>query len=161
MKNEIYKVIFFVSVFLFSCNRGTKNTMRNDDNYKLIQGPEQCYTAIYQKDSAFLRFKTLPDGKIRGSLVIKYAEPEPDALEKEFYHGQIKGQFNMDTLFADYFFADGTKSTLYRNPIALLKKNNKLVLGFGAIKSYLGKSWLMNHQAINFNKGRFQFVPAE
>ena len=47
------------------------------------------------------------------------------------------------------------------NPLAFLKKDNKLVLGFGAYVNYLGKTWLMNHQAINFNKGRFQFMPAK
>jgi len=68
-------------MLLFSCNSGTKKIASyKDDNHKLIENREQCFTAIYQKDSAFLRFKTMPNGKIKGRLVIKYAEPEPDAL---------------------------------------------------------------------------------
>jgi hypothetical protein len=162
MKGELYKLIFFISVFMFSCNNDTKNTaLQYDDNYKLIKSREQCFIAIYQKDSAFLKFKTMPNDKIQGKLIIKYSELEPNALEKEFYHGEIRGQFKKDTLFADYIFADGTKGTVYRNPIALLKKSNKLVLGFGAIENYLGKSWFINHKAINFNKSRFQFVPTK
>jgi hypothetical protein len=157
MKNEIYKLIFFISVFLFSCNHPTKNV----DDYKLIKGPEQCFIAIFQKDSAFLKFKTMPNGGIRGGLIIKYSEPEPNELKKHFYHGEITGRFTKDTLFADYSFADRTEKTIYVNPIALLRKGNKLVLGFGAIETYLGRSWLINHKSINFNKSRFQFVPTE
>ena len=162
MKNEIYTVMFFISMCLFSCNQDTKNAaQRNEDNYKLIKSPEQCFIAVYKKDSAFLKFKTTPKGKIQGRLVIKYSEADPITFEKEFYHGQITGQFKKDTLFADYVFADGAKKTVYKNPIALLKKNNKLILGFGAIENYLGKSWLMNHKEINFNRSRFQFLPTE
>jgi hypothetical protein len=162
MKNETYKLIFFISVFLFSCNHDTKNTAaRSGDNYKLINYPEHCFIAIYQKDSAFLKFKTMPNGKIYGRLVIKYSERQSNNQEKEFDHGEIIGRFKKDTLFADYIFADGTKRTHYRNPIALLKKGPKLVLGFGAIGYYVGKSWFINHKAINFNRSRFQFSPTE
>ena len=76
MKNEIYKLLFFISVFLFSYNHETKNA----DNYKLIKSPEQCFIAIFQKDSAFMKFKTMPNGEIHGRLVIKYSEPEPNTL---------------------------------------------------------------------------------
>ncbi len=155
MKSEFYKLIFVILLFLFSCNYDTKNT----DDYKLIKSPEQRFIAIFQKDSAFLKFKTMPNGEIHGWLVIKYAEPEPNASEKEFYHGKIIGKFTKDTLFADYIFADRAEKIIYTNPIVLLRKGNKLVLGFGAIETYLGRSWLINHQAINFTRGRFQFVP--
>ncbi len=162
MKNEIYRLMFFISICLVSCNHGTKNAaLRNKGDYKLIENHEQCFTAIYQKDSAFLKFKTLPNGKINGRLVIKYADPEPDALEKDFYHGEISGQFKKDSLFSDYIFTDGAKTTVYRNPIALLKKNNKLMLGFGATENYLGKTWFINHKEINFNRSRFQFLQME
>ena len=83
----------------------------------------------------------MPNHKIQGRLVIKYAELEPDALQKEFYHGEITGKFSRDTLFADYIFADGKNGTLYRNPIALLRKNNKLVLGSGAIELSQSESY--------------------
>jgi hypothetical protein len=157
MKNEMYKLIFFISVFLFSCNHDKKIV----DDYQHIKGPEQCFTAIFQKDSAFLRLKTLPNGGIRGGLIIKYSEPEANELKKHFYHGEIKGRFTKDTLFADYSFTDRTEKTIYVNPIALLRKGNKLMLGYGAIETYLGRSWLMNHKAIIFKNCRFQFLPAE
>ena len=162
MKNKIYGLLFFSSMLLFSCNHGTKNAeQRNNGNYKLIENREQRFIAIYQKDTAFLKFKTMPKGKIHGELVIKYSEPGANTLEKDFYHGKIIGQFRKDTLFVDYLFADGAKATVYRNPMALLKKNNKLILGFGAIINYLGKTWFVNHKEINFNKSRFQFLPVE
>jgi hypothetical protein len=159
MKNKIVGSIFLMSVFLFGCGHYAKNAaQQNADNYKLNKNPEQCFVAVYQKDSAFLRFKEMPKGKIQGRLILKYGELEPLALEKEFDHGEINGRFNMDTLFADYTFADGAKRTIYRNPLALLRKNGHLILGFGATENYLGRTWFINHKAINFTGGRFQFV---
>jgi len=150
-----------IMILCFSCNFENNTVLRNKNSYQLMKGPEQCFNAIFQKDSAFLKFKTTADGKIRGRLIIKYAEPEPLALEKNFYHGEITGKFANDTLFADYFFTNGAHTYLYRNPIALLKKSGKLFLGFGVTVNYLGKTWFPNHSAINFNKSRFQFVPAD
>ncbi len=153
-------LIFLIPALLSGCQNHTKyKTPVNADDYNLIQQPEQCFIATFQKDSAFFKYKTLPNGKIRGMLTIKYAEPELLAVEKNFYHGEIKGRFNKDTLFADYIFANGKKMGIYRNPLAFLKEDKKLVLGFGAYVNYLGKTWLMNHRAINFTKGRFQFAP--
>jgi hypothetical protein len=162
MRNQIYKLIVFAPLLLFSCNRHKANIPpRNADNYKLVKGPERCFTAVYQKDSAFLNYKTAPDGKIQGRLIIKYGELEPLAMEKEFYHGEITGKFKKDTLFANYVFANGDGKTIYRNPIALLRRNDKLLLGFGVIINYVGVTWFRDHREINFNRGRFQFVPAE
>jgi hypothetical protein len=158
MKNEIYKLILFIAVFLFSCQNTAPGS---GDNYKRMNYPEQCYLAVFQKDSAFLKFKTMPKGKIYGRLVLKYSEPKPNEVEKEFDHCEIVGRFSKDTLFADYVFADGTKRTLYKNPIALLKKGSQLIFGFGAIENYVGKTWFINHKAINFTRSRFQFSPVE
>ena len=117
--------------------------------------------AVFQTDSAFLKFKILPNGKVRGKLIIKYGQLEELAVEKNFYHGIIRGQFNTDTLFADYIFTNGAKRTLYKNAIALLKKNNKLMLGFGVTVNYLGSTWFKNRKAINFTGSRFQFGPGD
>ena len=161
MKNQIYKLVLFIPLFLFSCNHGTKNTaLRHEDSYSLIRKPEQCFTAVFQKDTAFLKFKTMPNGKILGKLIIKYGQLEPLAVKKEFYRGDISGQFNRDTLFIDYVFTDRDEKGLYRNPLALLRKNDKLMLGFGATINYLGRTWFRRHQEINFNNSRFQFTPA-
>jgi len=159
MKNKIYGLTFLISVFLFGCGHYAKNTAQQDaENYRLSKSPEQSFTAVYQKDSAFLKYKTMPGGKILGSLVIKYGELKPLALDKEFYHGDIKGSFAKDTLFAEYTFTDGAKKTIYKNPIALLQKNDQLLLGFGAYVNYLGRTWFIHHNQINFIKGRFRFV---
>jgi len=162
MKNQIYKVVLFIPLFLISCHHGKKNTaLHHEDSYSLIRKPEQCFTAIFQKDTAFLKFKTMANGKIQGKLIIKYGELEPLALEKELYRGDISGKFNRDTLFADYVFTDRGKKALYRNPIALLRKNDELVLGYGTTINYLGRTWFMHRQAIKFNNSRFQFLPGQ
>jgi hypothetical protein len=159
MKNKIYRHIF-LSVFLLSCHRGAKNTVLPvDDNYKMAKNNEQCFTAIFQKDTATLKFNTMPNGKIEGRLVISYGELEPLALKKEFYHGEITGHVTKDTLFADYLFADGAAKTIYRNPMAFLLKDGKLILGVAAIENYLGRNFFVSK--IRFNRSRFQFEPAE
>ncbi|BAU55182.1 hypothetical protein [Mucilaginibacter gotjawali] len=160
MKNGLYGLIFLAAVFLSGCGHYAKNAAQQDaENYKLSKSPEQCYLAIYQKDSAFLKYKMMPGGRVLGRLTIKYGELEPLAFEKEFDHGEIKGRFTKDTLFAEYTFADGAKRTVYRNPLAFLKKNDHLMLGFGATENYLGRTWFIHHNLINFTRGRFQFLP--
>lgn len=154
------KLLFFIPVILFSC-RYKNNAQQNKNSYQLIKSPEQCFKAICQKDSAFLKIKVTPDGKIHGRLTIKYGEPEPLASTPDLYNGEITGEFAKDTLFADYIFTDGARPALYRNPIALLKKDDKLVLGFGVTINYLGRTWFRDHHSINFNNSRFQFAPTE
>jgi hypothetical protein len=151
--------IFLISLFLLSCHHSAKNTPRHLSSYQLNKNPERCFIAVYQKDSAFLKYKTAPDGKIQDRLIIKYGELAELARVKEFDHGEIKGKFNKDTLFADYVFADGANKIIYRNPLALLRKGDKLLLGFGVTINYLGRTRFGDHHAIIFNKSRFEFAP--
>lgn len=159
MKNQIYGCIFCVSALLFGCNN--THTKKTAQAGQAAVKYEQCYTAVFQKDSAFLQLDTMAQGKVKGHLVIKYGEIVPPAAKKEYYDGEIDGKFTGDTLFADYRFTNAADKGIYQNPVALLKRDGKLLMGSGATENYLGKTWFVNHKAINFDKSRFQFVPGD
>jgi hypothetical protein len=89
MNAGVYRYALLISVGLFGCKY--KLTDTESGSYRRIESPEQCFKAIFQKDSAVLKFKTLPNGKILGRLFMKYGEPEPLAKEKEYYRDEIKG----------------------------------------------------------------------
>jgi hypothetical protein len=152
MNAGVYRYALLISVGVFGCKY--KLTDTESDSYRRIESPEQCFKAIFQKDSAVLKFKTLPNGKILGRLFMKYGEPEPLAKEKNTIAAKSKGQFNKDTLFADYVFTDGSKKTVYKNPLALLRNGDKLMLGFGPTMNYLGHTCFSNtRQSISLNAG--------
>nr|WP_233174105.1 hypothetical protein [Pedobacter sp. ASV19] len=102
-----------------------------------------------------MKIKTLSTGKIAGKLVINY-------LDKGKNDGVVEGNFKGDTLFVDYTFKIGTSNpTIYKNPLAFLKKDGKLVMGVGQIETSLGKSYFVKGKPINFDKGRFVFAPVD
>lgn len=111
--------------------------------------------AIDGKDTADLSIKTMNSGKVKGKLVINYAE-------KGKNDGEIAGAYSGDTLFVDYTFKIGNENkTIYKNPLAFLSKDGKLILGVGQIETTLGRSYFVKGKPISFDKGRFTFAPAD
>lgn len=158
MKKTFYFFAFIASLFLFSCNQGTnKNSEKS-----AVNSSDQCYVAIYETDTATLRVKTEADGKVTGDLVIAFGELKPNALEKVLNNGQIAGSFRGDTLFVDYSYTSGSiNKTIFKNPLAFLKKGDKLILGVGDVETYVGKSYFVGDKPINFEIARFQFEPVD
>jgi hypothetical protein len=92
--------------------------------------------------------------KITGHLLINY-------IDKGKNEGLISGAYKGDTLFVDYTFKIGTENkTMYKNPLAFLKKDGKLILGVGQIETSMGKSYFVKGKPIDFEKGRFTFDTA-
>ncbi len=111
--------------------------------------------AVDETDTAHLSLNYLKSGKITGSLLIKY-------LDKGKNDGLLDGKFKGDTLFVDYTFKIGTENkTVYKNPLAFLKKDGKLILGVGQIETYLGKSFFAKDKPINYDKVRFIFSASD
>lgn len=142
---------------LFSCsqtgNKGSelKDSLAMDDT----TGSKQCYIAVDGKDTASLSIKTMNSGKVSGKLVINYAE-------KGKNDGAIEGTFKGDTLFVDYTFKIGTANkTIYKNPLAFLNQDGKLILGVGQIETTMGRSYFVKGKPISFDKGRFTFAAAD
>lgn len=157
MKKSAYYLLLLAAVPLaFSCNQGTKNSVKGDAAAKVDSlKKSDCFQAIDGKDTADLKIKTLSNGKIAGKLVINY-------LDKGKNDGLVEGNFKGDTLFVDYTFKIGTSNpTIYKNPLAFLKKDGKLIMGVGQIETSLGKSYFVKGKPISFDKGRFVFAPVD
>lgn len=115
------------------------------------QLPPACYTAWYEKDTVELKINTSENGKITGDMVMKiFNMPEK--------HGKIIGTFHGDTLFADYSFIQGkNEKKIFKNPIALLKRGDELILGNGKIETYLGVSYFAKETPIDFDRVKYKF----
>jgi len=100
-----------------------------------------------------LKINYLRNGEVTGRLVINYAN-------KSINDGELKGKFRGDTLYTDYTFKIPTKSAVvYRNPLALLKTNGKLILGVGQIETTLGRSYFVRNVPIDYRQVKFIFGP--
>ena len=154
MRKSIYILSLLGAGALYSCSQGTEK-QKEAGATKLDSANMKCYVAVDSVDSASLNLITDKEGKITGSLLINYKE-------KGDSHGDIMGKFHGDTLFVDYSFQIGTTNkTFYKNPLAFLKKDDKLFMGVGQIQTFLGKSSFVDNKRINFEKGRFNFALAD
>lgn len=153
MKKPFSYLAFIALPFLFSCGEGGSKTDSKSAKIDTVVS-KQCFIAIDEKDTADLHISTLSNDEVTGKLLIKYgAKPKNE--------GDVTGKFRGDTLFVDYTFKIGTEKTIYKNPLALLKKEGKLILGVGQIETTLGRSYFVKGKPINFERGRFTFAPVE
>lgn len=151
MRKSFYVLSLLAAGALYSCSQGSEKKAETGAN-KIDSANMQCYAAADGVDSATLRLITDRDGKVTGSLLINY-------LEKGDSHGELLGKFRGDTLFVDYSFQIGnTNKTFYKNPLAFLKKDGKLLMGVGQIETFLGKSSFVDNNKISFDRGRFIFA---
>jgi len=114
-----------------------------------------CYKALYENDTINLQIDALKNGKVTGKMVMKIINlPEKT--------GEIAGEFHGDTLFVDYTFIQGTNDKkVFKNPMALLKKGNELILGSGKIETYLGKSYFAKDTPLEFEKVKYKFTTVD
>lgn len=153
MKNPLLYVSFLALPLMFSCNqRDSKGTLDASTDTVISK---QCFIAVDQKDTAELTVNNFKKGKVIGHLLINY-------VDKGKNDGEIKGAYKGDTLFVDYTFKIGTvNKTIYKNPLAFLKKDGNLILGVGQIETSVGRSYFVKGKPISFEKGRFTFTPTE
>lgn len=154
MKNLGLFCVLLVCIALGSCkkNESPKNVKAARDEKPISVA---CYKALYEKDTIELKINTLKDGKITGNMVMKIV----DTPKKQ---GEITGEFRGDTLFADYSFTEGMNGKVtYKNPLALLKKGNELILGNGKIETYLGVSYFAKGEPIDFDRVKYKFTSVD
>ncbi|HEU4789851.1 MAG TPA: hypothetical protein VFS71_09210 [Flavobacterium sp.] len=114
-----------------------------------------CYKALYENDTIELKINTLKGDKVTGDMVMKI-------MDMPVKTGKIMGGFHGDTLFVDYTFFQGTyDKKIYKNPMAMLKKGNELILGSGKIETYLGRSYFAKGTPIDFEKVKYKFTTVE
>lgn len=108
------------------------------------------YIAIDGKDTARMELHQFTK-KIEGSLQINYAKKDNNI-------GKIEGKFKGDTLFVNYVFKVGKNKPTYKNPLAFLRKDDKLIIGIGEMENTVGRTYFKKDIPLNFDQGRFTFV---
>jgi len=146
MRNFIITCTILASTVLYSCNQdnGSKKPLKNPDL-------TNCYIAVDGKDTARMDLNYYGK-KIKGKLVVNYDK-------KDNNHGEFEGAFKGDTLIVIYNFKIGKGSIGYRNPLAFLKKDGKLIMGIGRMESAMGRTYFRKDVPLDFGRGRFTYAP--
>ncbi|KAF2516484.1 hypothetical protein [Flavobacterium foetidum] len=114
-----------------------------------------CYKAIYEKDTIDLKLNTLKNGKLTGDMIMKVA---PVTVRT----GEVAGEFHGDTLFIDYTFKEAaSQGKTFKNPMALLKRDNQLILGNGTMQTTMGVTYLVKDKPIDFDRVKYKFDSVE
>lgn len=153
MKNLSLFCLLLACIGLQSC----KNDSKPNDAKVQAEKPisVSCYQALYEKDTIDLKMNTLKDGKITGNMVMKILDM-PEKI------GEITGEFRGDTLFVDYSFIQGTnEKRTFKNPMAMLKRGDTLILGNGEIETYLGRSYFAKGKPIDFDSVKYKFTSVD
>ena len=153
MKNLSLFCLLLICIGFESCQKKQNPEATQAKEEKPIS--VECYKALYENDTINLQINTLKDGSITGNMLMKIV----DSPEKT---GTISGKFHGDTLFVDYSFIQGTnEERKFKNPMALLKKDNELILGNGKIETYLGRSSFVKGAPIDFDRVKYKFSKVE
>lgn len=149
MKNRILLCLVIVTVALQSCKN---NETKKEAEVNLGEPISvECYQSVYENDTIDLKLNTFKKGEVTGNMVMKVADM-PQKI------GEVKGEFHGDTIFVDYSFTDGTNNNkIFKNPLALLKKDKQLILGNGSIQITMGVAYLNKDVPIDFEKVKYKF----
>jgi len=147
---------------IYGCNQTSDKSEQADAAAAKADVAEQCYKAVFEKDTADMKLITTAGGKVTGNLVMAYGKTRPNQIEQTVNNGEIKGSFKGDTLYVTYTYTTGTiNKTVYTNPLAFLKKGDSLVMGVGDIETQMGRTYFVKGKPIDYEIGRFKFEPAD
>lgn len=118
-------------------------------NNESTQKDEVCYTYTKNKDTASLTLM------ISGRIIT--GELHYQLFEKDSNKGTIKGEMRGDTLIADYIFNSEGKQSIRQ--VAFLKKDGKLMEGFGDVIEKDGKMYFKSISDLKFG-GAIEFTKA-
>ena len=154
MKNQILLSIFITFLILQSCQE-KKSQKPLPTNIQPKNISAECFTAIYKQDTLDLGLVKTKTDTVTGSLVMNL-----DGMPEKT--GTITGKFHGDTLYVNYTFTQGAnKRVVFKNPLALLKKGNQLILGNGEIQTTMGASYFVKGKPIDFERVKYKFTAVE
>jgi len=130
-------IVSLLFVFLISCN-----SKEQKDKYNHL-----IYRAVNNKDTATLDIN-ISDKRFYGRYEISYYKIGKDS-------GDVRGDIKGNTLTGDFHYISNGGSWK-RVPLALLKKENKLLLGNGVIGSFMNLPCFIQG-TLNFNDPKFVF----
>lgn len=141
MKKQIEKIarnlsILLIIVMLFGCDFNEKKTEAT------------LYQAINGKDTAVILLSTA-ENRFWGQYEIRYSKMGKDS-------GDVRGEIIGDTLRGVYKYISYGGSWK-KAPIALLKKNDKLILGKGVASSLMDMPIYLSDVPLDYNNSKFIF----
>jgi len=152
MKKLVIPFLLLTLVGFQSCKKEEKQKETEAvkaEEQKIVSS--ECYKAIYEKDTIDLKLNTLKNGKLTGDMVMKVA---PSTVRT----GEVAGEFHGDTLFVDYTFKElASKDRIFKNPMALLKRDKQLILGNGTMQTTMGVTYLVKDKPIDFERVKYKF----
>ena len=88
---------------------------------------------------------------ITGTLTVNYVN------KMEIYDGKFTGRMHGDTLKGHFDYKINKADPPFRNPLAFLKRDNKLTMGVGQFMTVMGTAQFDDRVPIDYEKGRFVF----
>ncbi|TKC08405.1 hypothetical protein FA048_14725 [Pedobacter polaris] len=143
-KHRLFLCSITLAIFLLSNCTQQKAVKHQMDAKHTI-----CYTATDQRDTAWLKIDTA-NQHILGELTFTYQNGN-------HYEGLVKAVMKGDTLKGYYSFRLNKVDKWYKNPIALLKKENTLTMGIGEMMTLWGSGFFDKSVPIDYEKARFVF----
>ncbi|WP_406843576.1 hypothetical protein [Flavobacterium soyae] len=137
MNIKFFIFLLLILVTILSCN-----SKEEKKGYH-----EVLYRAVNNKDTAILAIN-ISDKRFYGRYEISYYKTGKDS-------GDVRGDIKGDTFRGDFHFISNGGSWK-RIPLALLKKENKLILGNGVIGTYMNLPCFING-TLNYNDPKFVF----
>ncbi|TKC63744.1 hypothetical protein FBD94_05190 [Pedobacter hiemivivus] len=107
------------------------------------------YQAINKGDTAILKIK-LTDKEFYGQYEVNYHGAYKDS-------GGVTGIIKGDTLKGTYRFQHYGIEKWHTAPIALLKKDDQLIMGEGSLEIYMNIPYFKKHIPINYKNPKFVF----
>ncbi len=145
MKIRVCSALVLVfSIVCFACNR-EKGVEEQMDVKTTV-----CYIAVADKDTAWLKIDTAGT-EFLGVFQLN------NTKQKRRHIGQVKGVLRGDTLKGHFDFKVNDVDKWYRNPIAFLKSDGKLIMGVGATSMVWGSPYFDEKVPIDFSRGKFVF----
>lgn len=150
MKNHLLIFTAIATIIVSSCKNENKreefeviapeeaDIMQSD-----VNSPEiGCYRYVSKKDTVLLQMEKMND-EVAGTLSYNY-------FEKDKNDGVFEGKMVGDTLFADYTF--GSEGSVSVREVMFVKKENKLVEGYGEVEEVEGKIKFKDNTKFTFNE---------
>jgi hypothetical protein len=135
---NIKYLLFLIVIAIVSCNSKDEKSKYN----------QIVYQAVNEKDTATLSIH-INDKRFYGHYEVLYHKIGKDS-------GDVRGDIKGDTLRGDFHFISNGGSWK-RIPLALLKKEDKLLLGNGIITTYFNLPCFMPGTPIEYNNAKFVF----
>ena len=114
-----------------------------------LEETKTMYQAINNADTATFNIK-LTDKEFYGQYEVNYHGAYKDS-------GDVTGIIKGDTLRGTYRFQHYGIEKWHTTPIALLKKDDQLIMGEGSLEIYMNIPYFKKHIPINYKNPRFVF----